>query len=356
MRTASAPQAAPAIWPTALQFGTHIEDLHRQGWHGQGVTVAVVDSGIDTSDPVLMTHVIGGINLSGEGPSDDLHDYVGHGATVTRIILTLAPEARIYVVKIFGNKGECDDAIAGHGLAHAVHHGDITNASIGSDVAHPEVLYAIRLHEAAGRPLIAAAGNSGDGSAVTVERIWPAADPYCTAVAAWDRSAFMDSAADYLPPRPAAYSSSYPEVDVTFLGRIPLLWEDGTSYGCPQASAAVAVHKSMCAARGRPWNDTYAYAFLTDHVRQLPGLPLRSDQTGYGLFDLRAAAPERLLEIDVDTLECYVEGAHRPELRTAAGLENRPPGGLYGWLRPILEAAAQRVGYDDRRRRAKFYL
>lgn len=354
------PTRLDAIVPAAVAappieaFCMDVEELHRSGFKGQGVTVAVVDSGVDTSDPETMAAVIGGVNLSGDGDRDDLHDYLGHGGLVAKLILRAAPSARLYVIKVFGRVAECTGELAGQGLMTAAERGDITNASLGGPY-HPAIGSAVRRHEELGKPLIAAAGNSGDGKPDTIEREYPAAMDYTTAVGAIDRGAIADTAWAWVPWRPAKYSSSYPEVDLVAIGRIPGAYKDGTSFAAPLVAGASASLKSMYDGTGRLWNDAVNYLLLTHFARQLPGLEARNDQTGFGMLTFRAHTPEHRVEIDVDTKEVFLDG--KPVDMSSAGVENRPPGGLYLWLRPFLETAKGdgHVGYDAGRRRA-WYL
>ena len=54
---------------------------------GDGITVAVVDSGVDTSNPHLAgTAVLPGVNLVGDGATDGRTDNYGHGTVVAGII------------------------------------------------------------------------------------------------------------------------------------------------------------------------------------------------------------------------------------------------------------------------------
>lgn len=346
-------QALPDPFPAAQEFFTAIEHLHRRGYRGQGVRIPVVDSGIRVTDPVTVAAVTKRFNLTGGDPSD-VTDRLGHGELVARIILALAPDAEIIPIRIFGTDGECPDERVAEAFYLAAEHGDIINASIGSDVLHPAVEAAVNRIEAMGKTLVCAGGNSGDGNAATTENHYPASLPYPISVAAWDRSAFVDPSREYLPARPSRYSSSHKGNDVSALGRIPGTWKDGTSFGAPVITGALACFDSMLLVQGRTPNDAARYQWLLDHTRQFEGLSVHNDQTGYGMFTLRAHCPERLVEIDVDTLQVTVDGQAADN--AAMGLENRAPGGLFGWFRPFLEAAGRRVGYDANRRRAQYWL
>jgi subtilisin family serine protease len=111
------------------------------GATGQGVRVAVVDSGVDADHPALEGCVdeAGGATIevqpdgetvAVEGPHRDAD---GHGTACASIIHLLAPEARITSVRVLGsnNTGKASQFIAG--LAWAVERGfDVINLSLGT--------------------------------------------------------------------------------------------------------------------------------------------------------------------------------------------------------------------------------
>lgn len=79
--------------------GSRLRDLR-----GRGVTVAVIDSGVNPEHPHVSA-VAGGvrIGLSGE-VSEDWVDRLGHGTAVFAAIQEKAPEAEIYAVRVFEDR------------------------------------------------------------------------------------------------------------------------------------------------------------------------------------------------------------------------------------------------------------
>ena len=79
--------------------GSRLRDLR-----GRGVTVAVIDSGVNPEHPHV-SGVAGGvrIDLSG-GVSEDWVDRLGHGTAVFAAIQEKAPEAEIYAVRVFDDR------------------------------------------------------------------------------------------------------------------------------------------------------------------------------------------------------------------------------------------------------------
>lgn len=86
-----------------------------RGWawgesKGEGIRVAVVDSGIEADHPDLGDVVRGGVivEYKPEGtteiqPDDAPKDIFGHGTACAGIIHSLAPEAELYSVRVIGN-------------------------------------------------------------------------------------------------------------------------------------------------------------------------------------------------------------------------------------------------------------
>lgn len=72
------------------------------------VTVAVIDTGISPEHLVNLV-VLPGINLSGEGETDDTSDSGTHGTAVAKTILSIAPETRLVPVRLMNRRGSLRD-------------------------------------------------------------------------------------------------------------------------------------------------------------------------------------------------------------------------------------------------------
>lgn len=73
---------------------------------GKGIKIVVLDSGVDPHHPQMQDYSFTtGVSIIAEGDEYSLAeaftDQIGHGTAVTSIIKRLAPEAEIYVIKIF---------------------------------------------------------------------------------------------------------------------------------------------------------------------------------------------------------------------------------------------------------------
>lgn len=146
---------------------------------GEGVVVAVVDSGIDVDNPHLTAAVIGGINLVGDGErADGLSDPHGHGTAIAGQIAAqpvagsgvvgLAPDARLLSVRVF--RGTDEEAVRSGfgptterlaaGIRYAATHGaDIINVSLSDYDDSDELRAAVDAAATVGSLVVASAGN-----------------------------------------------------------------------------------------------------------------------------------------------------------------------------------------------------
>ena len=173
------------------------------GLTGQGVDVALVDSGV-ADVPGLAGHVVAGPDLSLEaGTSAQDVDGFGHGTHLAGIIggkapglLGVAPAARIVSVKVADRFGNADvsQVIAGIDWVVAnAHTGGrdirILNLAFGTDSRQDYVMdplaYAAEVAWRSGIVVVVSAGNDGRRSAGLSD---PASDPFVLAVGASDTS------------------------------------------------------------------------------------------------------------------------------------------------------------------------
>lgn len=92
---------------------------------GRGITVAVVDSGIDADHPDLHGRVESSVEARAENkriifdPSES-GDSAGHGTACAGIIAKVAPDARLYSIKVLGPGGLGDGQAFLAGLEYAI--------------------------------------------------------------------------------------------------------------------------------------------------------------------------------------------------------------------------------------------
>lgn len=140
---------------------------------GEGVRIAVLDTGIDERHPDLEGIVEGAFDMTGEGPGDS----VGHGTHVACIVAGrgvvdatkagIADRAMLIDVKVLGANGSGSASSVIAGIEAAVEHGaDIINMSLGAsgefDGTDPLSL-AANWAVSQGAVVCAAAGNCGPG-------------------------------------------------------------------------------------------------------------------------------------------------------------------------------------------------
>ncbi|MCR5138511.1 MAG: S8 family serine peptidase [Oscillospiraceae bacterium] len=212
---------------------------------GAGVTVAVVDSGVDYTHPDLAGKVIpGGDYVEGDG---DPMDEDGHGTHVAGIIAAamgngeggagIAPDAKIYAVRVLDADGLGYNEWIIAGYYDAADSGaKIINMSLGgtrySSIEEEAIRYAVEEKEAT---VVAAMGN--DGSNI---RTWPAGFDGVVAVAAVDAGGGLADYSDYGPwcdvaaPGSGIWSTT---------GGSYECW-DGTSMATPVVAGVAALYMS----------------------------------------------------------------------------------------------------------------
>lgn len=153
----------------------------QQAWtlsRGAGVTVAVLDSGVDTTHPEFAGRIVDGYDMTRDEPivAGDHRDEVGHGTHVAGTIAAaddgkgttgVAPQAKIMPVRVIGAAGGGNDVVV-DGIRWAVAHGaKVLNLSLGADAqkfltADGPVCDAVAEAVKAGAVVVAAAGNDGN--------------------------------------------------------------------------------------------------------------------------------------------------------------------------------------------------
>lgn len=144
------------------------------GLTGEGVTVAVLDTGIDVTHPDLDDVVVGEQDFTGEG---DVVDGDGHGTHVASILAGsgeasdgvnqgVAPDVDLLVGRVLDDEGFGTLSGVIEGMEWAAEQGaDVVNLSLGStfyDVPAPDAVAVDELTARYGTLFVVAAGNDGD--------------------------------------------------------------------------------------------------------------------------------------------------------------------------------------------------
>lgn len=155
---------------------------------GDGVTVAVLDSGVDGEHPDLAGRVLPGTDLV-DGSTDGRVDPVGHGTAVASLVAGagdpgtgLAPDASILPVRVLDEQNRYRSAATvAEGVIWAVEHGaEVINLSLGGARESPVLADALAYAMDRDVVVVACTGNAtGD----EYQEVWyPAREPGVVAV------------------------------------------------------------------------------------------------------------------------------------------------------------------------------
>ncbi|MFJ6438902.1 S8 family serine peptidase [Streptomyces sp. NPDC091649] len=217
---------------------------------GEGIKVAVIDTGVNPSTPSLRGQVVKGVDVTG-APGDETDDYRGHGTTMAELIAGtgkggglkgLAPGVEIIPVRMsdvgFMTKrntviGDIKKAIR----AAADSDAQIISVSMADDFSQREEHEAVKYAESKGKLVIAGVGNEGNKENW---KQYPASYPEVVGVASADRQGKV-----------SYYSQHSGSVDVASPGSDIPKWCDSTfqSYcdGDGGTSAATAIASASAA-------------------------------------------------------------------------------------------------------------
>lgn len=246
---------------------------------GEGVSIAVLDSGVDQKHPLLAANLGRGHNLvePGRPPIDDS----GHGTHIAGLIaaqrttapvIGVAPRSLVHPVKILtkNGRGQLSDLIRGIGWA-VDQRLPLINLSAGVPEPSDSLIRAVRAATAAGTLIIAAAGNGGG----TVG--YPAALPEVVAVTA------LDSQNEVAPFCASGKGVDLSAPGVSLLSTLPgggTGRKSGTSFAAPLVAGAAALYLAL-----RPdAKPAQVKDAILATVTPLPGVP--STAAGAGRLDL----------------------------------------------------------------------
>lgn len=268
---------------------------------GQGVTVAVLDSGLDIHHPEFVGKYVTGWNFyddwsnfddldyDGNDIDGDGYDYSnGHGTHVAGVIAaktnnaigvaSMAYNAMILPVKVCGYYG-CPTFEIAAGIIYAVDRGaKVINMSLGGGVPSTTVLGAVNYALSRNVIVVASAGNNGD----TTNAInYPAAYPGVISVAALNPDATRAAFSNNNPLSNVTIAA--PGVDIVSTWPLDHLYitsgyaySDGTSMAAPHVSALAAmliadgvvttpaqfVQNLMCTSRDLGDSDSFGYGII----------------------------------------------------------------------------------------------
>ncbi|MFJ3671825.1 type VII secretion-associated serine protease mycosin [Streptomyces sp. NPDC090106] len=353
--------AALALVPSGTAYADGIraqqwalEAMHTQeAWQttkGKGITVAVLDTGVDDQHPDLAGNVLEGKDMVGFGAGRGDRSWARHGTAMAGIIaghghgvgdgdgvLGIAPEAKILPVRVILEDGDTARGKArstrGNALAEGIrwaadHGADVINLSLGDDSksAHPEpaedeaVQYALKK----GAVVVASAGNGGDkGDHIS----YPAAYPGVIAATAVDK---YGTRASFSTRRWYATVSA-PGVDVVIADPDQKYYE---GWGTSAASAFVSGAVALVKAAHPGLTPAQIKKLLEDTARNSP-VGGRDDSRGYGFID-PAAAIKAAARLEPEGLKAASYGDEYFGSGPDAAEESD---GTSGWAAPLAGSA-----------------
>lgn len=162
----------PLIVNPSVKNDMGLNDFIINGYRGNGVNVAIVDSGINTDyfDNIEFYGIING---------SDTNDYIGHGTNVASLIsgnnfgegyYGISNETNLYIFKVFDDEnGESNSQIVSDVLDYIIEYNsnssndpiDIINLSLGSEVPDKAIDNKIKEVWNSGIIVVSSAGNEG---------------------------------------------------------------------------------------------------------------------------------------------------------------------------------------------------
>jgi type VII secretion-associated serine protease mycosin len=345
------------LWPTPAMANDAVRDSQ---WHlrylrvsdahkfsqGEGITVAVIDTGVDPGRPDLAGSVLPGIDTTSAGSGDGLTDADGHGTAMASLIvahgrsLGIAPNSMVQAVRV--SRGSFAGGSARNGINWAVAHGARVICLARGEPNSRDLRAAVERAIASDIVVVAAAGNTPDDQAVT----YPAAYSGVIAAAGVDKQG-----------RHAAFSVSGPQVvlaapavDIVSAG-IPSQHNGyPTTSGTSDATAIIAGAAALVRSRFPQMSAAEVVHRLTATADD-KGPPGRDDEYGFGVVNLVKA-----LTADVPPLQpTTTTAASSPSIGPTTATEPTPRNGttaVLAWIGVTVIVIAIGVTWAVRRSRA----
>ena len=231
----------------ADKFGT-------QGRYGEGIKVAIIDTGCDISHPDLKDRIIDVRNFTDDdkGVINNVTDYATHGTATASIIASsgkiigVAPKCNLLILKALTRTGGKISWVI-EAIKYATQQNvDIINMSLGCPQPNAEMYEAIKRAIAKDICVVCACGNNSDNNVNTDELNYPASYNECISVGSISYSR-----------KYSRFSSSNKEVDLATFGEglngrgILTCCPDGlyreqkgTSFSAPFVSGSLALLKN----------------------------------------------------------------------------------------------------------------
>ena len=294
---------------------------------GEGVGVAVLDTGVDPDHPDIDIDPDNFVEATEDGVENvDPYDSSDHGTHVSGTVvggnasgeyIGVAPEATLYHGLVIPGGGGSFAQVA-NGMEWAANESgvDVVSMSLGATGYYTEMIEPTQNIEAAGKVLVSSAGNSGAGSSGSpgnvYETIAAGASNEDGGIASFSSGEEVDTEADWGDAAPSDWPDTYVVPDYAAPGVAVNSAQpgggyqelSGTSMAAPHISGAYAL---MLSAAGDIDKST-----ATEALTETAWAPAEDpDPTRYGdgIIDIKAATDMVALEQEVTGTVTNADGA-----------------------------------------------
>ena len=238
-----------------LRTGSNNKSLQGQGTNGEGVSVAVIDTGAQLR-PEYASRIVDKKSFVPDEPDATDRSDCRHGSNCAMIIAQLAPEVSLLIAKAFCAEGYAQLIWTLDAIAWAINRGaHVINTSWGSCHCHGANKCVLCRAMNGIQPVVCASAGNGGPKHKTLS--CPGAAREAIAVASCDRDGRIS---DFSSRGPSADLTN-PKPDITSFGeRVSLRTTtkgpnetpmNGTSFSAPQVTAAVSCVMSAAQVAGR---------------------------------------------------------------------------------------------------------
>ncbi|MDP2671968.1 MAG: S8 family serine peptidase [Candidatus Daviesbacteria bacterium] len=260
---------------------TNAFKLHETGLDGSGITVAILDSGIEKDHEFFQDITIEDFQVS-EG---DINDGYGHGTHVAAILVSIAPKVRILNIKVIDDLGESKLSHIMNGIILARDNGaNLINVSVG--IPFPEcpddhpLSQLIDSVAEQGIMIVCSAGNDGPKTSPH----FPASSRNVIAVGSANRRGKTNKFSSHGP----ACGKAYPDC-IAFGDNIYAAYPgntyhilDGTSQASPQVTGMLALVQQS---RGISFTVEEVEYFLSQSCDWIESVD-KNNVSGWGIIDM----------------------------------------------------------------------
>ncbi|MEV4444221.1 type VII secretion-associated serine protease mycosin [Streptomyces mirabilis] len=297
--------ATPAYAESIREREWHLTAMKaEQMWQtstGKGITVAVIDSGVNADLPDLKGQILPGMDEAPDSPGDEHTDYEGHGTGMALLIagtgkanggagtFGLAPGAKILPVRTpdRGLDGvrytkEFSETVS-RGIRYAVDSGaQVINISMAVPEGSEQLTAAVKYALDKGSLIFAGVGNSGsEDKGNPVE--YPAATPGVVGVGAVGKDLRKTTESEYGP-----------QVDIAAPGEEMYSGcPNGTglcrSHGTSDATALASASAALIWSKHPTWTNNQVLRVMLNTIGGPTDGAKRNDSIGYGIVRPRVA-------------------------------------------------------------------